>query len=294
MIILNYNTAEDTIRLAEACSKYSIINLIVIVDNNSPDNSFELLQAIKSEKIDVIKSEHNGGYGKGNMFGILYAQEKIKPDIIVVSNPDIFIEEDAFNASIKCFDTYPNLAAAAPMMRNPDSNEITPTAWKLPTLWSEFTSFSILLFKLFWKTGWMHYYTEEHFKKTASVVDCIIGAFVALDTQKFLEVGGFDTDFFLYSEESVLGFKFKEKGYISIVLPEFKYIHYQGVSTKKAGIQQKKSRELFYKSKLLYLKKYRKISKLSQLFFAFLYFLLQVEFFLFFKLNNFRKKANLK
>ena len=63
IVILNYNDSETTIELLEKIKNYEILNLIVIVDNNSTDNSYKKLTKYENEKIKLIKTEKNKGYG---------------------------------------------------------------------------------------------------------------------------------------------------------------------------------------------------------------------------------------
>ena len=68
IIILNYNDKKNSVRLAKELNNYDVIDRIIVVDNCSPNNDFEYLKEIKNEKIDVIKSDKNGGYSYGNNY----------------------------------------------------------------------------------------------------------------------------------------------------------------------------------------------------------------------------------
>ena len=70
-VILNYNDAQTVIEQVKRIYQYSSLDYIVVVDNCSTDNSWEELQALKekSEKISLIQTEKNGGYGAGNNAG---------------------------------------------------------------------------------------------------------------------------------------------------------------------------------------------------------------------------------
>lgn len=73
---------------------------IVIVDNNSPNHTGELLldKYMGEPKIKVILNKENGGFSKGNNIGYQYARNVEGGDIIVVMNSDIVVDEN-FNAS---------------------------------------------------------------------------------------------------------------------------------------------------------------------------------------------------
>ena len=47
-LIINYNDAKTTIHLLENIKHYSCIDQIVVVDNHSTDDSFDVLKAYES------------------------------------------------------------------------------------------------------------------------------------------------------------------------------------------------------------------------------------------------------
>ena len=77
-IILNYNDAETTRKLVQKIREYTAFQYIVVVDNRSNDNSFTVLKELESEKVKVIETDRNGGYGYGNNEGIKYAYYELE------------------------------------------------------------------------------------------------------------------------------------------------------------------------------------------------------------------------
>ena len=78
-VILNYKTPEMTLRSAEAAraAMDGIAGGITIVDNDSRDGSYETLSREiaargwdAEDRVTVIQSGHNGGFGAGNNAGI--------------------------------------------------------------------------------------------------------------------------------------------------------------------------------------------------------------------------------
>ena len=56
-VILNYNDAQTTKKLAESWKDSRAIHNIIIVDNCSTDDSWEQLQVLKDEKVELIRTE---------------------------------------------------------------------------------------------------------------------------------------------------------------------------------------------------------------------------------------------
>jgi N-acetylglucosaminyl-diphospho-decaprenol L-rhamnosyltransferase len=73
-IILNFRTAEMTLQATQSAMRAmeGVAGAITIVDNNSGDGSFEKLCAGTEgwDRVRVLQSGHNGGFGAGNNVGI--------------------------------------------------------------------------------------------------------------------------------------------------------------------------------------------------------------------------------
>ena len=90
-VVLNYNDSKTTIELINRIEKMDSIDVVVIVDNNSTDDSFSVLKQYASEKIHVIQSDKNGGYGYGNNCGIEFIKKNYDCDYIIIANPDVIL-----------------------------------------------------------------------------------------------------------------------------------------------------------------------------------------------------------
>ena len=72
LVIINYNDYENTINLTEEVSKYTSIDEIVIVDNDSSNHDIEKLKKIKNNKVHVIGLTSKLGYSSGMNEGCKY------------------------------------------------------------------------------------------------------------------------------------------------------------------------------------------------------------------------------
>ena len=143
IVILNYNDKKVTEKLARQLLEYFCLERIVIVDNSSTDDSFEYLKnAFHRTELDVIKTRKNGGYAKGNNFGIKYAIEHYKPDCIFVANPDISVSEETIINLMETMECYLDFGILAPIV-NQGYN-----VWKLPGFIGMIESLFLVWFNL--------------------------------------------------------------------------------------------------------------------------------------------------
>lgn len=100
VVILNYNTPQDTIRCCDSLINQKNVDLkIVIVDNNSSDNSIKEIQQyidknFYSKKIVLLTNKENLGFAKGNNVGISYLRNILNIDCVFVLNSDTLMSTE--------------------------------------------------------------------------------------------------------------------------------------------------------------------------------------------------------
>jgi GT2 family glycosyltransferase len=288
VIVLNYNDSMTTSKFVSLISNYSIVEKIIIVDNASQDGSYESLLHLANDKVDVIKSDKNGGYGYGNNIGIKYALNKYATDKIIISNPDVEISENTIIHCLSTFDKHDDCAIVSPMMKNNDESINYKCVWKIPTR-NQYLFFSVALLGRFLSD--MYYKPEELCSNNVEkCVDCVAGSFVMIDAEKMLRHGMYDENIFLFCEETVLGLKFNRANMKSFVLLDDYFIHHHAISIDKSISSKLKQRELTWKSRLYVLKTYYKTNFLIAFFDHLVAKVEMIEF----RLKSFLKRFNLK
>ena len=259
ILVLNYNDSETTIQFANLVKQYSCISHILVVDNCSTDESFKKLKSVESDKVIVISSDKNGGYGYGNNFGIRYLKNNFDSNYILLSNPDVIVSEDAIVALESFLRNHPDYVIAAPFMHNVQNVRQSNTAQRIPSKFGFILSQSIVLSQFF------HYrcynFNQYDLCKNYIDVDCVSGSCFMFDVKKMMNYGMFDENIFLYKEELVLGIKFKEAKQKVALLTESFFIHKHSVSISKAYKTVLSKRKLSLKSHLFVLKKYYKANR---------------------------------
>lgn len=255
-IVLNYKDSKTTEEYVRFAKNLAFYDYIIVVDNCSPDDSYERLLKIQGENVIVCKTSKNGGYGAGNNYGIKLAK-KLGCSVAFVSNPDVAYTRECVQHMIDFLKQNDDYAAIAPVQYNGYSKQRRDdTAWALPT-YTSYVIGSLYILRHFLS---IPRYVLSHNQQ----VDCVTGAFLAVKIDEFLAAGAYDEKIFLYCEESTLGYRLKQKGYKTYLLVDEKYDHYESTSIKKSVPNVVNRVQMIYKSRLIYLQDYLKVNK-SQL-----------------------------
>ena len=284
IIIVNFNDEDETISYVEKISKYNVLNRIIVVDNKSTTiGAFNKLQELekKDKKISVIETDKNGGYSYGNNFGVRYLdkeekEKNIKYDYIIISNPDIEVEEKAIINSVSVLENNDDIAVCSPRMFYKNGEPARRSSWKLRTPLRDMVHSTRLLELLFYKVLRNGEYKEDEYKNELLIVEAISGSFFIIKKDVFEKVGLFDENVFLFYEEDILAKKMQEKGYQTISVNDVKVTHYESQTIGKTLSYYKKMKQL-YKSKMYYQKKYNHINFMQIIIFKILNVFRKIE-----------------
>ena len=156
IVIVNYNDYEMTSRLINNIKDYKYLKHIVIVDNNSTDNSFEKLKEFESNRITIIKNS-NRHYASGLNVGAKCLIKKVGECYIFFSNSDVIIkgEEDLKKLSSNI---NKDIVVVGPTV---DEHGVLNRGWHLPTTNQEIL-FNIPLLSRTFKQKFLPYKEEDH------------------------------------------------------------------------------------------------------------------------------------
>ncbi|MAQ75475.1 MAG: glycosyl transferase family 2 [Aquimarina sp.] len=225
VIILNYKV-RYFLELCLLSVKEAIKDIdaeIIVVDNNSDDSSCEVIRTQYPEVI-VIENKENVGFAKGNNQGVAIA----KGEYVCILNPDTVVPGTIFNSLIKNLNYLPNPGIIAPRLIDGTGNFLQESKRNIP---SPLTSFR-RLFGI--KLGKVRSYYADHIPDHAiGDVDILVGAFMLMKREVYLEVGGFDEDYFMYGEDIDLSYKIKKSGRGNYYDGKDVVIHFKGESTDR-------------------------------------------------------------
>ncbi|MBC3757520.1 glycosyltransferase family 2 protein [Hyunsoonleella sp. SJ7] len=242
VVILNYNVRY----FLELCLKSvqeAITDLdaeIIVVDNNSPDDSCSMVKQL-FPRVKLIENAENQGFSKGNNIGVDVA----KGEYICILNPDTVVPEDVFKTMLSFCETRKNLGAVGCKL-------IDGTGHFLPESKRNIPRVKVALKKLLGNSK--QYYANHLGENDTGEVDILVGAFMFLKRKVYMEVGGFDEDYFMYGEDIDLSYSLLKSGYQNYYFGEASVLHFKGESTLK----DKKYAERFYGAMQIFYKKHFK------------------------------------
>ena len=255
-VILNYNVSDLVISLVNKIKYFSSIDYIVVVHNCSTDNSFTEMQKLICSKVNVIKTNHNGGYGYGNNYGVNYLYKTYSIDYCLIVNPDVDFDNTCVSTLLKFIECSDSAIAGGIALNYKGIEQ--PSAWKIPSAQNYVFSSLAIINKFFYKFINNRY---AKYKQPYQHVDCVVGCFLLVDAELFLSKFKYDESLFLYCEETVMGIMAQKNQISSIIVPECKYYHLHGISTKKSFKNLVKPKKMLLSSRLYVLKKYYGFNK---------------------------------
>jgi GT2 family glycosyltransferase len=239
---------------------------IIVVDNDSSDDSCEMIKS-RFPNVKLIKNNSNLGFPKGNNIGVAQA----KGDYICILNPDTVVAEDTFDRILAFAEKQENLGIVGCKLIDGSGNFLPESKRGIPTPFVALTKI-FGLYKLFpsWEL-FNRYYAQHLSENETGKVDILVGAFMIMKRELYNDIGGFDENCFMYSDDIDLSFMVLKSGKNNYYFHETSVIHYKGESTVKDGLYMKRFREamqFFYKKHYKSSPLFDFFMKIGTLFFA--------------------------
>ncbi|MBL0684944.1 glycosyltransferase family 2 protein [Aquimarina mytili] len=225
VIIVSYNvryfleqcilSVQDAIRAIDA--------EIIVIDNNSSDQSYTILNS-KFPEVIFVKNEENVGFAKANN----QAASIAKGEYLCILNPDVVVASDTFIDIINQAESLPNAGLVGPRLIDGTGNFLPESKRNIPSPLTSFRRlFGIKLSKV------KNYYADHVSETEVGDVDILVGAFFVVKRELYRSINGFDEDYFMYGEDIDLSYKIKKNGYQNYYLGNLVSVHYKGESTDR-------------------------------------------------------------
>lgn len=249
VIILNYNV-KHFLKLCLQSVVQATENIqaeIIVADNASKDGS---MQMVAQDFPNVIRLENkeNLGFSKANNLAVKKAIGKY----ICILNPDTVVPEQIFSNLLKFVKTVPDFGAVGVKLVDGKGQFLPESKRQIPTP-------KVAFQKMVGNAT--NYYASNLESNDIGCVDVLVGAFMFMSRQRYLQVGSFDEDYFMYGEDIDLSYKLLKAGYKNYYYGKDSVIHFKGESTTKDEVY----RARFYGAMQLFYKKHFSNSKFTNL-----------------------------
>ena len=258
VVVDNYahSDAEDDLR--EAFGK----GIKRCVDVPGRDTGLSI-SVFECEKIIVgyYCADENLGYARGNNIGTQIADSLFDDEYYLISNNDIYFEERVpIEKWLEVFPKDKSIAAIGPKVIDTKGNSQSPNIKMSPFYWLIYRPWHSLLLSKFIpvKTD-----VDWGANKNGKVYR-VMGSFMFIKKEPFVESGRFDDKTFLYFEEPILAERFKVKGYTFYYYNDYRVIHKHGYTTRKIKEKSRNYRMLIdaeFESAIYYCRKYLNTSR---------------------------------
>lgn len=236
IIIVNYNQ-KDFLKECLKSIKEANISIdyeIVIVDNNSKDNSLSFLNKFKKENknVKVIFNQKNLGYARAVNQGI----KNSKGDHFLIVNPDIVVLPGSVENLYQFMEKNPKIGIVGPKLLNPDKT-LQLSCFRFPKWYIPILRRSFL--RRIFKKAIDNYLMADWKHDKEKEVDWILGAAIFVRKKAVEDVGLMDERFFLYFEDIDWCYRFHLKNWRVFYYPKAKMIHFYQKMSAKRGIFNK-------------------------------------------------------
>ena len=232
ILVVSYNTRDLTVACLRSifAAPLGLPFEVIVVDNASDDGSADAV-AQQFPQVRLIRSADNLGFAAANNL----AASDAGGGWLLMLNPDTEIRDDAVNKLIAFAERAEAGGGKSEVIAggrtlfpdgqlNPLSCHNRPTAWSLFCIATGLTR-ALGRWRLFAPEaigGWR--------RDTVRQVDAISGCFLLIRRRLWNRLGGLDTAFFMYGEETDLCLRAGAVGARCLVCPEATIVHHGGAS----------------------------------------------------------------
>ena len=243
----NMRTIDKTLSTLLACTR-GVDFKLYIVDNASTDGTPQFIREKfgGDERVEVIERGVNDGFSAGHDFVL----DRLTSEFHAVINPDVIVRDDVLEQMASYLREYPDIGLLSPRIRFPDGRDQV-LGKRNPCL--RYLVASRLRGKGEPNRLLREYAMLDEDLSVPRDIENATGCFMLLRTDLFKEIGGFDTHYFLYFEDSDLTRTVRQTSR-AVYYPDACVYHVWGRESKKNS----RLRRIQIQSMLYYFRKWRR------------------------------------
>jgi N-acetylglucosaminyl-diphospho-decaprenol L-rhamnosyltransferase len=240
VLIVSYRTPQLTASAAASALALDDVREVIVVDNASGDDTGERLHALQDDRVDYVVNPTNAGYGQAANA----AASRATSDLILFLNSDARIDDAAARALVDEVERHGGRCIAAARLVGDDGG-VQRSAGLLPAPWDLAVRALGLHHVARAVSGWPLIGRLARSNRLAREYDLALdatepisttmvsGAVCAVGRAAYVEIGGFDEDFFLYFEDADLCRRALKAGMAIRYVPQAVVPHIGGASSSE-------------------------------------------------------------
>lgn len=208
--------------LEHACCRFGTTTSceweLIVIDNSSEDDSLKVVES-EIPAATIIRNSNNRGFGRA----VNQAAEVATGDWLLFVNPDVELDSEAAVNMIAALSEHKRAGVASARVRNADGS-FQATCRNLPTPANILLSRGSILSRLF-RSG--NRYTLPDYDRMTEV-PAMAGTVMMIRRELFKSVGGFDSRFFMFMEDTDLCRRLTLDGFVNLFVPIAGGVHHWG------------------------------------------------------------------
>lgn len=243
IILLNYKGTKDTLECIKSLEEIDYDNFdIIVVDNNSPDDSYEVLKRELGEKHTLIKAEDNGGFAKGNNLGVRHAL-KNGSDFVLLLNNDTLVEKDFLTEIMRCYETHEKVGIVSCKILYESRRDL---------IWFGGGELNL---KRFYGAHYGEGEKDSNKFDQEKEITFATGCVMLVPRQVIEKVGYLPEEYFMYYEDADYCLRVQEEGYKIYYCPKARVYH--KVSASTGGEASPMAIKLNTRNRMIFMEKFK-------------------------------------
>ncbi len=258
VVVVSWNVRDLLAGCLRSLEQSSVPLRVVVVDNASADGSSDMLRDEFSQ-VRLIANEANVGFTRANNQGLraLGVEGSAEaPSFALLLNPDTRIEDDAPAVLLEYLVSHPRVGIVGPQLVYADGS-VQSSCRRFPSLATAAVESTPI--EWHWpRNPVSRAYRMGDGSPPEGQVDWVTGAAMMARTEALAQVGLFDEDFFMYSEELDLCRRLTEAGWEVHFTPRARILHFEAASSDQVVPLRHRR---FHRSRVRYFEKHHGVGR---------------------------------
>ncbi len=225
LVVVSHHHDKYVSNLIDVLDMGKMKNVKLIVKDNTHSSFLE--SKCNLDNVVYITSKERMGFGENNNFAVKYISDNYhvtELDYLLIINPDILITFDTICTLKEYIETHQLDMFTIDLFKNNQLTERDNFVRTFPELKNFFDSYV---------RGINTTIVDRSELTEPTKVEWCAGSFIGIKLNLFIQLGGFDENYFMYCEDVDLCYRAANAGISLIYLPQFIAVHYAHHDNRK-------------------------------------------------------------